>query len=49
MSLLTQNVKQLVNNLRNFSFQPVSMHTAKEAIEGFRSNKANAGEFLSKF
>ena len=37
-------IKQLVNNQAKFSFQPVSVHTVKEVIEGLPSNKATAEE-----
>ena len=40
--------KQLVNNQAKFSFQPVSVHTVKEVIEGLPSNKATAGEIPFK-
>ena len=36
-------IKQLVNNQAKFSFQPVSVHTVKEVIEGLPLNKATAG------
>ena len=35
-------LKQDVNNSAKFSFQPLSVHTAKEFIEGWSSNKATA-------
>ena len=41
-------IKQLVNNQAKFSFQPVSVHNVKEAIEGLPSNKATAGEIPIK-
>ena len=37
-------IKLLVNSQARFTFQPVSMHSVKEAIEGLPSNKATAGE-----
>ena len=41
-------IKQLVNNQAKFSFQPVSVYTVKEVIEGLPSNKATAGEIPIK-
>ena len=41
-------IKQLVNNQIKFSFQPVSVHTVKEVIEGLPSNRATAGEIPIK-
>ena len=41
-------IKQLVNNQAKFSFQPVSVYTVKEVIEGLPSNKATAGEISIK-
>ena len=41
-------VKQLVNNQAKFSFQPVSVHTLKENIDGLPSNKATTGEIPIK-
>ena len=41
-------IEQLVNNQAKFSFQPVSVYTVKEVIEGLPSNKATAGEIPSK-
>ena len=37
-------IKQLVNNQTKSSFQPVTVHTVKEIIEGLPSNKATVGE-----
>ena len=37
-------IKQLVNNQVKFSYQPVSVHTVKEVIEGLPSNKATTEE-----
>ena len=34
----------LVHNEAKFSFQPISVHTVKEVIEGLSSNKATARE-----
>ena len=39
---------QLVNNQARFYFQPVSVHTVKEVIEGLPSNKTSAGEIPIK-
>ena len=41
-------IRQLVNNQVELSFQPVSVHTVKEVIEGSPSNKAAAGEIPIK-
>ena len=41
-------IKQLVNNQAKFSFQPVSVYTVKEVIEGLASNKPTAGEIPIK-
>ena len=37
-------ITQFVHNQAKFSFQPISVHTVKEVIEGLSSNKATAGE-----
>ena len=39
---------QLVNNQARFYFQPASVHTVKEVIEGLPSNKTTAGEIPIK-
>ena len=36
-------IRELVNNQAKFSFQPVSVHTVTEVIEGLPLNKATAG------
>ena len=36
--------KQLVYNQTKFSFQPISIHTVIEVMEGLPSNKATAGD-----
>ena len=36
-------IRELVNNQAKFSFQPVSVHTGTEVIEGLPLNKATAG------
>ena len=41
-------IKQLVNNQAKSFFQPVSVHTVKEVIEGLPSNKVTAGEIPIK-
>ena len=41
-------IKRLVNNQAKFSFQTVSVHTVKEAIEGLPSNKGTAREIPIK-
>ena len=41
-------IKQLISNQANFSFQPVNVHTVKDAIEGLPWNKATAGELPFK-
>ena len=41
-------IKQLVNNQAKFSFQPVSVYTVKEVIEGLASNKPTTGEIPIK-
>ena len=41
-------IKQLVNNQVKISFQPVSVHTVKEVLEGLPSKKATAAEIPIK-
>ena len=41
-------IKLVINNQANFSFQPVSVHTVKEVIEGLPPNTAIAVEIPIK-
>ena len=47
--MLASTVDKIFVALKSkFSFQPFSVHTAKEVIEGLPSNKATAGEISIK-